>query len=451
MVIKMAAKKVTKKGAEQAQRPSVDKDGQLKQGSSNKRNGRVLKNRREGACVSSKTENDEDADGTFEEEEVTEKSKKHGTGAVDRQRRQGKLVWTLTLVKGKEQARRVRDTQNQKVSAEYAKTHRNKKIAGSDQAGGVSSKPVAKRGRGRRTEVKEEPLESLGGDAGVSFSDTLSSSQKKPFVRRRKKLLQQEVCHKVSDSQGQASSMPRKRKRLSLESDSTHALQPVEGQEQMIGEIERPKSGGRAEKPKHSIRPVISARSSRVIKIPKRFMDDERMSALPERGSPKKPALTEISTDLGKPNVELQTLDSGSKLKTAQEPLILNNDEKGVSEKVQSQGVKPILTSSRPSGGSRGRGRRPSQTADHYKIYWKLKKLTACLAKRRMERLASASSKLTEVGAEGETHDVEERKSDLKLEDLYSPGVVPKVAIHVGDDSDQTPLASLAEGPAKEN
>ncbi|XP_050993055.1 LOW QUALITY PROTEIN: histone-lysine N-methyltransferase 2A [Labeo rohita] len=450
MVIKMAAKKVTKKGVEQAQRPSVDKDGQLKQGSSNKRNGRVLKNQREGTRVSSKTENDENVDGAFEEEEVTERSKKHGTGAVDRQKRQGKLVWTLTLVKGKEQARRVRDTQNQKASTEYAKTHRNKKIAGGDQASGVSLKPVAKRGRGRRTEVKEEPLESLGGDAGVSFSDTLSSSQKKPFVRRRKKLLQQEVCHKVPDSQGQASSMPRKRKRLSLESDSTHLLQPVEGQEQMLGEVERPKSGGRAAQPKHSIRPVISARSSRVIKVPKRFMDDERMSALPERGSPKKPALTEISMDVGKPNVEFQTLDSESKLKTAQEPLILN-DEKGVSEKVQSQGVKPVLSSSRPSGGSRGRGRRPGQTADHYKIYWKLKKLTACLTKRRMERLASAGSKLTEVGAEEETYDVEESKSDLKLEDLYSPGVVPKVAIHVGDKSDQTQLASLAEGPAKEN
>ncbi|KAK2887520.1 hypothetical protein Q8A67_015748 [Cirrhinus molitorella] len=443
MVIKMAAKKVTKKGAEQTQRPSVDKDGQLKQGSSSKRNGRVLKNQKEGTCVSSKTENDENADGAFEEEKITGRSKKCGTGAVDRRTKQGKLVWTLTLVKGKERASRVRGTQIQRASTEHAKTHRNKteELAGSDQAGAVSSKPMAKQRRGRKAHVKEEPLESL--DAGASFSDSLlSSSQKKPFVRRRRKLLQQELRCKIPESQGQAVSMPRKRKRLSLETDSTPVLQPVEGQEQTLREIERPKS----EQPKHSTRPVISARSSRVIKVPKRFMDDERMSALPERGSPKKPALTEISVDHGKPNIDLQTFDSGSKVKTAQETLILNNDEKGVS-----QGVKPILSSSRPSGGPRGRGRRPGQTADHYKIYWKLKKLTACLAKRRMERIASASSKLTEVGAEGGTLDVEERKSDLKLEDLYSPGVVPKVAIHVGDDSDQMPLASLAEGPAKEN
>uniref|UniRef100_A0A673IMN8 [histone H3]-lysine(4) N-methyltransferase n=1 Tax=Sinocyclocheilus rhinocerous TaxID=307959 RepID=A0A673IMN8_9TELE len=453
MVIKLAAKKVTKKVTEQSQRPSVDKDEHLKQGSSSKRNDRVLRNQKEGTWVSSKTENYENVDGAFEEEEITGRSKKRGSSAVDRRTRQGKLVWSLTLVKGKERASRVRDLQNQRASTEYAKTHRKKTegMAASDQAVAVSSKPMAKQRRGRSTDANKEPLESLGGDAGPSFSDSLSSSQKKPFVRRPRKLLQQEVRHKVSHSQGQASSMPRKRQRLALETDSTHVLQTVEGQEQAVGEIERSKPASQAEQPKHSTRPIVSARSSRVIKVPKRFMDDERMSALPERGSPKKPALTEIPTDLGKPNIELQTLHSGSKPKTAQEPLILNNDEKGVSEKVRSQGVKPILSSSRLSGGPRGRGRRPGQSADHYKIYWKLKKLTACLTKRRMERIASASSKLTKDGSEGGTLDVGGRKSDLKLQDMYSPGVVPKVTIHVGELSDQMPLASLAEGPAKEN
>ncbi|KAF4100669.1 histone-lysine N-methyltransferase 2B isoform X3 [Onychostoma macrolepis] len=448
MVIKLAAKKVTKKGTEQSQRPSVDKDEQLKQGSLSKRNGRVLRNKKEGTWVSSKTENDENVDGAFEEE-ITGRSKKRGTSAVDRRTRQGKLVWSLTLVKGKERVSRVKDTQNQRASTEYAKTHRNKTEgnAASDQAGAVLSKPMSKQRRGRRTDANKEPLGSLGGDAGPSFCDSLSSSQKKPFVRRQRKLLQQEVRRKVPHSQGEASSMPRKGERLALETDSTHVLQPVEGQEQAVGEIERSKSGSQAKQPKHSTRPIVSARSSRVIKVPKRFMDDERMSALPERGSPKKPALTEIPTGLGKPNIELQTLHSGSKPKSAQEPLILNNDEKGVSEKAQSQGVKPILSSSRLSGGPRGRGRRLGQSADHYKIYWKLKKLTACLTKRRMERIASASSKLTEDGAEGGTHDVE----GIKLQDMYSPGVVPKVAIHVGELSDQMPLASLAEGPAKEN
>ncbi len=440
MFIKLAAKRVTKKPTDQSQMPSVDKDEQLKQGSSSKRNGRVLRNKKEGTWVSSKTENIDEA---FEEKEITGRSKQRGSSAVDRRTKQGKLVWSLTLVKGKERASTVKDTQNQRASTEYSKTHRNKTDGrtASDQADAVSSKPMAKQRRGRRTDANKESLESLGGDAGPSFSDSLSSSQKKPFVRRRRKVLQQEVCHKVPDSQGQASSMPRKRQRLALETDSTHVLQPMEGQEQPVEEIERSKPRSQTKQPKHSTKPIISARSSRVIKVPKRFMDDECMSALPERGSPKKPALTEI------PLVEHQTLNSGSKPKTAQEPLILNNDEKGVSEKAQSQSVKPILSSSRLSGVPRGSGRRLGQSADHYKIYYKLKKLTACLAKRRMERIASASSKLTKDGAEGGTHDVE----GIKLQDMYSPGVVPKVAIHVGELSDRMPFASLAEGPAKEN
>ncbi|RXM91808.1 Histone-lysine N-methyltransferase 2B [Acipenser ruthenus] len=40
---------------------------------------------------------------------------------------------------------------------------------------------------------------------------------------------------------------------------------------------------------RHFIMPVVSARSSRVIKTPKRFMDDDGMSVLPRRSSPKKP------------------------------------------------------------------------------------------------------------------------------------------------------------------
>ncbi|XP_026145607.1 histone-lysine N-methyltransferase 2A-like isoform X2 [Carassius auratus] len=447
MVIKLASKKVNKKIMEQSQRPSVDKDKPLKQGSSSKKNGRVLGNQKEGTEASSKTENHENGHRAFEEEEITGRAKERGSIKVDRRTRPGKLVWSLTLVKGKERATRVRDTQNQRASAEYAKTHRNKTegMTASDQKGAVPSKPVAKQRRGRRTDINKEPLESLG-DAGPSFSDSLSSSRKQPFVRLQRKLLQQEVRRKVPRSPGQAPSMPRKRQRLALETDSTHVLQPVEGQEQAVGEIERSKPGSQSKQPKQPARPIVSARSSRVIKVPKRFMDDERMSALPERGSPKKPALTEIPVVLEEPNIELQPLHSGSKPKTAQEQLILNNDEK-----MQSQGVKPILSSYRLSGGPRGRGRRLGQSADHYKIYWKLKKLTACLTKRRMERIASASSKLTEDGAMGGILDVGGRKSDLKLQDMYSPGVVPKVTIHVGKLSDQIPLVSLAEVPAKEN
>ncbi|XP_068071342.1 histone-lysine N-methyltransferase 2B isoform X4 [Danio rerio] len=442
MVVKVAAKRVTKR---ETKKPSVNGDGHLKQGSSSKTNGRVLRNQREGTRVSSLTENDKT---TVDEDDTNVKSQTHGSSAAE------KLVWTLTLVKGKERASKLKDTQGQRASADYTKRVKTKGVTAGDEAEEVSAKPMAKQKRGRKSAADKLALKSPGTDVGASLSDrVLISSQRKPFVRRRKRgqrrLLLKKVHRKVPDSQRQASSMPRKRQRLSVsDTDPINVLQPVEGQEQALLEST---SGGQAEELKHPTKPTVSARSSRVIKIPKRFMDDERMSALPERAALKKPALTELPTDLSKPNTDHQTLESGSRLKTTQELDIVNDDEKSVLEKMQSQGVKPALSSSRLSGGARGRGGRIGQSADHYKIYWKLKKLTACLAKRKMQRMAGDSSRLTEEDAEEGTQGTREQKSDLKLQDIYSPGVVPKVAIRVGDHSDQTPLASLAEASSKEN
>ncbi|XP_024122895.1 histone-lysine N-methyltransferase 2A isoform X2 [Oryzias melastigma] len=51
---------------------------------------------------------------------------------------------------------------------------------------------------------------------------------------------------------------------------------------------------------KHFIMPVVSARSSRVIKTPQRFMDDAGMSVLPRRNSPKKGSQFTLQTRPGK-------------------------------------------------------------------------------------------------------------------------------------------------------
>ncbi|KAL2083852.1 hypothetical protein ACEWY4_019370 [Coilia grayii] len=56
---------------------------------------------------------------------------------------------------------------------------------------------------------------------------------------------------------------------------------------------------------KHFIMPVVSARSSRVIKTPKRFMDDAGMSVLPRRGSPKKGHQINVHSKLHKRSSDL--------------------------------------------------------------------------------------------------------------------------------------------------
>lgn len=63
---------------------------------------------------------------------------------------------------------------------------------------------------------------------------------------------------------------------------------------------------------KHFIMPVVSARSSRVIKTPKRFMDDAGMSVLPRRNSPKKGHQFNLHTKLQKRNCEITGTESNS-------------------------------------------------------------------------------------------------------------------------------------------
>lgn len=418
MVIKITAKRLTKKETEQ----------HLRRGSSKKTNGRILRSQQDARWVSSDAAGIKS--GETEEKNITGTLQSQGSTKIESRRRRRKVVWTTALVKRKARASRLRSTKDQRPLAENAETlevnpRRRKEIGASGQEGTVSPKQVGKQKR-------------------IPKGASLESGS-----------IQQQKIH---DSQGQNSSMPRKRRQLGhTNSDSTCVtLQQAEKQEQPIGEMEKSISTGQTEPTNASTKPVVTARSSRVIRVPKRFMDDERMSALPERGSPKKAALTEIPMDAGKLNIEIsQSHDSGVKQKSLEELQILKNAEMSVLEKVKSQRGRPALSSTRVAGGPRGRGGRISQSND-YKIYWKLKKLNASLARRKMQRIASASNRLDGKDAvKMETHDTEEtvESGRKKIQDVFSPGVVPKFVIRLGECSDQSPLASLGEGcdPAKEN
>lgn len=71
----------------------------------------------------------------------------------------------------------------------------------------------------------------------------------------------------------------------SLKQEETDTLVDVE-QADMVSQ--HPAKSKFVKNIKHFIMPVVSARSSRVIKTPQRFMDDAGMSVLPRRSSPKK-------------------------------------------------------------------------------------------------------------------------------------------------------------------
>ncbi|XP_048117913.1 histone-lysine N-methyltransferase 2A [Alosa alosa] len=70
---------------------------------------------------------------------------------------------------------------------------------------------------------------------------------------------------------------------------------------------------------KHFIMPVVSARSSRVIKTPKRFMDDAGMSVLPRRNSPKKGHQCNVQSKMQKRNYDLSGTEAKSVFQVKEE------------------------------------------------------------------------------------------------------------------------------------
>lgn len=195
---------------------------------------------------------------------------------------------------------------------------------------------------------------------------------------------------------------------------------------------------------------MISSRPSRVIRIPKRFMDDEGMSGLlGKKVAQSENQEDECSSDSGDANLS-QTPRLGSK-------------QKSVNKRITGADEENLFTKSaewKPSGltsGPRRKVGRPAYDATPLKIYERLKMLTASLAQRKEQRLASARSKALGDKVECDSHGVGESPasrelkkwggSDIKLGDLNRPGVVHKVAIHTDAQVISEPALSSGEGP----
>ncbi|KAJ8334432.1 hypothetical protein SKAU_G00400710 [Synaphobranchus kaupii] len=242
----------------------------------------------------------------------------------------------------------------------------------------------------------------------------------------------------------------------------------------------------------HSV--PVSGRSSRVIKTPKRFMDDAVMSLLPSRMPPKKgplglhPRSTRKKEDgslggvlsfldnedfLAEPIFKSEDIDVSQTMETfcgprpeaerqkcgkRKTPLREPNFKWRVMEDTEEepyvqQSVNRLSYRHRMSSGSTTASAMPlkkvSKLNQHsaLNIYAKLKKLTSCTSRKKKvkERIgrkfgSSAHAKKTQW-AEGEPYDPsltalfsrtkKRKKTKLKIEDLNSPGVVRKVAVHV--------------------
>lgn len=156
----------------------------------------------------------------------------------------------------------------------------------------------------------------------------------------------------------------------------------------------------------NSTTPVMSARSSRVIKAPKRFLDEE-MIPFP-KGSLSTWLKSQQRED-GKPNTSLHESGSdGNSLQSESDSLSAFSSPSPVTE-----------FSSKPSPGT-----------SHLEIYKNLKKLTLKLAEKKKGQPES-QEEYTHDGDSLTSHVRKRRRSKLMMEEMDSPGVVRKLAVVV--------------------
>ncbi|XP_068567241.1 histone-lysine N-methyltransferase 2B isoform X2 [Cebidichthys violaceus] len=160
---------------------------------------------------------------------------------------------------------------------------------------------------------------------------------------------------------------------------------------------------------KNSSTPVMSARSSRVIKTPKRFLDEGIISF------PKGPLSTWLKSQQredGKP--------SPSRHESSYDTNLLQSDSELISMAESPSAVTKF--SSKPKPGT-----------SHLEIYNNLKKLTLKLAEKKKGH-SNTEGDHTHHGDALTSHVRKRRRSKITMEEMDSPGVVRKLAVSVNAD-----------------
>ncbi|XP_027131906.1 histone-lysine N-methyltransferase 2A-like [Larimichthys crocea] len=178
-------------------------------------------------------------------------------------------------------------------------------------------------------------------------------------------------------------------------------ITPTEGEPSSISE--------QAQQSSNNSTPVMSARSSRVIKVPKRFLD-EQMIPFP-KGS--------LTTWL-----KSQQRDDGKPSPSCHES---SSDDSSLPSDSDSASVvdSPSSVSKFPS--------KPSQGSSHLEIYKNLKKLTLKLAEKKKGQ-PDAQGDYTHEGDRLSSNVKKRRRSKIMMEEMDSPGVVRKLAVVVNTD-----------------
>lgn len=174
------------------------------------------------------------------------------------------------------------------------------------------------------------------------------------------------------------------------------SITPSEGQPSLFSEAQQSSN--------NSPTPVMSARSSRVIKAPKRFLDEE-MIPFP-KGS-LSTWLKNKQREDGKPSTSLHEFGyDGNSVQSEGDSLSVFSSPSAVTK-----------ITSKPNPGS-----------SHLEIYQNLKKLTLKLAEKKKGQ-PDCHAVYTDHSGSLTSHVRKKRRSKLMMEEMDSPGVVRKLAV----------------------
>uniref|UniRef100_A0A673XPR4 [histone H3]-lysine(4) N-methyltransferase n=1 Tax=Salmo trutta TaxID=8032 RepID=A0A673XPR4_SALTR len=291
-----------------------------------------------------------------------EGSSRSDSKGSSRKKKRSKFVWTLTLVKGKR-----KDTQ-------------------------VQGSGNTVKGTEKRKKVPNSSLQFLGTKRPRARPNTLS---KQVEMDLNQQILEEQDIQDTVDDEPQSDTF-----------DDQH------GKSKYLKNI------------KHFIMPVVSARSSRVIKTPQRFMDDAGMSVLPRRNSPKKGQLFGLHPRTGRKRED----GTGREL-TPDLPI---DDEEFLNEAqldVDLFSTQELEQETTDEVQKKKRSYKFNKQTSHLNMYKRLKKLQPGLPKRRRKNMMTDGKRPT-ITAPSKPKS-KQGKSKLKIEDLDSPGVVRKVSVCV--------------------
>ena len=334
--------------------------------------------------------------------------------------KQGKLVCTLTVVKGRRRRKETGEDSKQETTPQVStKRRRGRAVLDSSPKAAQSPKPVKGKQRRRSRGVSSVSGAEAGAETGDEPSGAAGGNAQPrrrrrnvPYFGKRRKSLYD--CRRKPGYVAKSPTDPVKRR--ARRRSVFYTLEPTvplkqEDQGQAVeGESGVTPEGAAGNTPYggHMTSPVVSARSSRVIKLPRRFLDEEEVPRSRARGKSQGKQESDMDDEM------------------CWNPVVKSEGEQRTPK---TEGRKMSVCS------NLSKSSKMSPGSSHLLVYEKLKDLTSKLSRKKRDPGGTPEDGV-ETGQETTVKKRRRRRrSKLTMEELDSPGVVRKLAVLISGAS----------------